>query len=110
MPRAIRTIKGLINLRGQIVTAVDLRRCLQLNDRGEDELPVNVVVRSEDGAISLLADSIEDVIEVSQEVFEPPPETVGSVAKGIVEGVYKLSDRLLLVLSTEQLFKQYEMN
>ena len=111
VPQAMKTIKGLINLRGEIVTAVDLRRCLQLHDRGEGELPVNVIVRGEDGAaVSLLADAIEDVIEVSQETFEPPPETLRPVAREIVDGVYKLDSRLLLVVSVERLLKQNEMN
>ena len=110
VPQAMKTIKGLINLRGEIVTAVDLRRCLQLHDRGEGELPVNVIVRGEDSAVSLLADAIEDVIEVSQETFEPPPETLSPVAREIVDGVYKLDSRLLLVVSVERLLKQNEMN
>lgn len=100
VPRADRVIEGLINLRGQIVTAFDMRRRLQLAERADKVMPMNVVVRSEDGAVSLLVDEIGDVIEVSEQDFEPPPETIGEVARQMLEGVYKLEGRLLLVLST----------
>ena len=65
-------MKGLINLRGQIVTAVDLRRRLGLRDRASTDLPMNVIVRHEDGAVSLLVDEIGDVLEVEEEAFEVP--------------------------------------
>ena len=105
VPRADRVIEGLINLRGQIVTAFDMRRRLQLAERAEKVMPMNVVVRSEDGAVSLLVDEIGDVIEVNEQDFEPPPETIGEVARQMIEGVYKLEDGLLLVLSTGKVLK-----
>ena len=111
VPRAARTVKGLINLRGQIVTAVDLRRCLQLDDAPpESELPINVVIRSEVGAVSLLADSIGDVMDVSEDTFEPPPETLSGVAQELVTGVYKLDGWLLLALSTEKMLRREALN
>src|SRR5258707_7171057 len=64
VPLAPPVVRGLINLRGQIVTAIDLRRRLELRDRPNDELPVNVVVQTDDGAVSLLVDEIGDVLEV----------------------------------------------
>ena len=65
VPLAPKLIGGLINLRGQIVTAIDLRLRLGLPERRPGQLPMNVVVRSEDGAVSLLVDEIGDVLEVS---------------------------------------------
>ena len=111
VPRAARTIKGLINLRGQIVTAVDLRRYLQLDDAPpKSKLPINVVIRSEVGAVSLLADSIGDVIDVSKDTFEPLPETLSGVARELVRGAYKLDGRLLLALSTEKMLRREAAN
>src|ERR1700690_3732725 len=71
VPLAPSVVSGLINLRGQIVTAVDLRRRLELQPRPADALPMNVVVRSEDGSVSLLVDEIGDVVEVDEDTFEP---------------------------------------
>lgn len=102
VPLAPATIRGLINLRGQIVTAIDLRRRLELPARSDDQLPMNVVVRTDDGAVSLLVDEIGDVVEIQDDVRERPPETLRGVARELVTGVYKLKERLLLILDTEK--------
>ena len=102
VPLAPPVIKGLINLRGQIVTALDLRRRLELSQRPDDQLPMNVVVRTDEGAVSLLVDEIGDVLDVADETFERPPETIDGVARELVRGVYKLRERLLLILDTEK--------
>ena len=102
VPLAPAVVRGLINLRGQIVTAIDLRRRLDLSDRPADQLPLNVVVRTDDGAVSLLVDEIGDVLEVPEELFERPPETLKGTARELIRGAYKLPDRLLLILDTER--------
>jgi purine-binding chemotaxis protein CheW len=100
-PLAQQEIRGLINLRGQIVVALDLRRRLGLPERERDRLPMNVVVRSDDTPVSLLVDEIGDVLEVDEELFEPPPETLQS-GREYVRGAYKLDGRLLLELDMER--------
>jgi len=102
VPIASPVVQGLINLRGQIVTAIDLRRRLELRPRPEGELPMNVVVRGDDGAVSLLVDEIGDVLEFDDETFEQPPETVRGTTRELVRGVYQLRDKLLLMLDTER--------
>ena len=100
VPRANNVIEGLINLRGQIVTALDMRVRLKMPPRENGETPMNIVVHNEDGAVSLLVDEIGDVIEVDQGSFETPPETIDQTARELLEGVHKLENRLLLVLSS----------
>lgn len=95
VPRAPQVIGGLINLRGQIVTAIDLRKRLEMPSREQDEKPMNVVVRNDDGAVSLLVDEIGDVVEVLPTSFEAPPETLVGAARSLTCGVYKLDGRLL---------------
>lgn len=102
VPLAPKAVCGLINLRGQLVTAIDLRRRLGLPDRPDSKLPMNVVVRGEDGAISLLVDQIGDVQEINDENLESPPETLRGPARTLIKAAYKLTDRLLLILDTEQ--------
>jgi purine-binding chemotaxis protein CheW len=102
VPLAPEVVSGLINLRGQIVTAVDLRRRLELEPAPPDAQPMNVVVRSEDGAVSLLVDEIGDVVEVDETSFEPPPETLRGSVRAMIVGVHKLNDRLMLVLDIER--------
>ena len=75
VPLAPDVIEGLINLRGQIVTALDMRRRLKLKPRAEGQTPMNTVVRTkEGGAVSLLVDEIGDVVEVDSEKFERTPD------------------------------------
>lgn len=102
VPIAPAMIQGLINLRGQIITAIDLRRRLELPERPEGQLPMNMVIRTEDGGISLLVDEIGDVLEIAESCFERVPETVTGVARELILGVYKLNGRLLLILDTER--------
>lgn len=102
VPLAPPMVRGLINLRGQIVTAVDLRTRLGLSPRDGEEPPMNIVVRTADGVVSLLVDAIDDVVEASADDFEAPPETVQARLHHLVRGVYKLPARLLLVLDVDQ--------
>ena len=98
VPLAPAAVGGLINLRGQVITALDLRRRLGMADRPEGALPMNVVVRTEEGVVSLLVDQIGDVIETDAACFESPPDTVTQAAKELIRGAYKLDGSLLLAL------------
>ena len=102
VPMAHPVIRGLINLRGQIVTAIDLRRRLGLRPRPEGQPPMNVVIRAADGAVSLQVDEIGDVLHVEEENFEPPPETLKGEARELILGAYKLDKRLLLILDIDK--------
>jgi len=109
VPLAPAVVSGLINLRGQIVTAVDLRQRLELEPRPANMSARNVVVRSEDGAVSLLVDEIGDVVEVEETSFEPPPETLRGSVRAMILGVHKLNDRLLHVLDIEKACQMSEV-
>jgi len=102
VPQAPEVIEGLINLRGQIVTAIDMRRRLGLPPRDGDKSPMNIVVRTTDGAVSLLVDEIGDVLDMDAATYERPPENLAPAAKELIRGVYKLKGRLLLVLDAER--------
>ncbi|HTV59452.1 MAG TPA: chemotaxis protein CheW [Verrucomicrobiae bacterium] len=102
VPLAPGVVSGLINLRGQIVTAIDLRRRLQLSARPAEMQPGNVVVRSDDGAVSLLVDEIGDVVEAGDDTFEPPPETLQGSVRNVILGVHKLDNRLMHVLDKDK--------
>jgi purine-binding chemotaxis protein CheW len=103
VPQAPDVIEGLINLRGQIVTAIDMRRRLLLPARAADQPEsMNIVVETADGAVSLLVDEIGDVLDMDQSTYERPPDNLAPAAKDLIRGVYKLKDRLLLVLDEER--------
>ncbi len=103
VPLASATVEGLMNLRGQIVTAIDLRQLLELPKRAEDRLPMNMVLQESFGGVSLLVDDIGDILNVKDSNFEPPPETLAENLKKIIFGTYKLDNhQLLLVLDTNK--------
>lgn len=103
-------VKGLINLRGQIVTAVDLRSLLELPERESDEVPMNIVVRTPLGAFSLLADRIGDVLELSDDSFEPPPDNLEGMARELIQRAYKLDSSLLLTMAIEKVVSADVLN
>ena len=102
IPLADPVIEGLINLRGQIIAAVDLRHLLEMEPRPEGMLPSHIVVRDAEGAVSFLVDEIGDELTVSDEVFEGTPETFEGAARELVHGAYKLDDQYLLVLDIDR--------
>lgn len=102
VPQAPEVVEGLINLRGQIVIAIDMRRRLSLPPRRGDRTPMNMVVRTEDGAVSLLVDEIGDVLDVDAATYERSPENLDPAARELILGVHKLKDRLLLILDAER--------
>jgi purine-binding chemotaxis protein CheW len=102
VPLAPAIVRGLINLRGQIVMAIDLRKRLGLPPRKVGEQPINLVARSEHGAVSFLIDEIRDVVTVDDSRREATPDTVRQAIREVVRGVYKLEGRLLLVLDKER--------
>jgi purine-binding chemotaxis protein CheW len=101
VPLAPPMVRGLINLRGQIVTAIDLRECLQRVERSADNPPIHLIVYTDDGFVSFLVDQVDDVLEIDEDTFEPPPETLQGRSRELIRGTYKLPGRLLLVLDAE---------
>jgi len=103
VPLASPVIHGLINLRGQIVLAIDLAYCLGLAPRPRNHETMLVVIRSEEGAASLVVDGIRDIVQVQTDAFEQPPETLQGRGREFIKGAYKLPKQLLLVLEPESI-------
>ena len=108
VPLAPSVISGLINLRGQIVTALDMRRRLKLAERSAGTRLMNIVVRADEEPLSLLVDEIGDVIDVDAHAFEPRPNNLDGAFKELIGGVYKLNDRLMLVLDIDSMVAMAE--
>lgn len=98
VPLAGHAIAGLLSLRGEVVTALDLRRRLEVPEEGRPAESMNVVLRFDDEVISLLVDRIGDVVKVDDDLFELPPDTLSGPQRDLVKGAYKLDGRLLHVL------------
>ena len=102
VPLAPAAVAGLINLRGQVVTAIELRERLGRKPRPEGQEAVVIVVRLRGEAVSLLVDSIADVVDVDVRDFEAPPDTLDGSGRDLIRGAYKLSGQLLLALDVNR--------
>jgi purine-binding chemotaxis protein CheW len=103
VPTASPVVRGLINMRGQIVLAIDLRHRIGLPQLEQPKTDaINVIIRTDDRPVSLLVDDIGDILDLNGESMEPPPETMRGDIRRLIEGIYKLPDRLLLVLDAKR--------
>jgi len=106
VPLAPALVHGLINLRGQIVTAIDLGTLLSLSS-GSDERPrMNVIVRGEESSFSLLVDRIGDVLELDESMCEMPPITLKGGVSDVIDRAYKLERELLLSIDVTRLLRR----
>ncbi|SFK43986.1 chemotaxis protein CheW [Geodermatophilus ruber] len=102
VPLAPTAVAGLINLRGQVVTAIELRERLGRPPRPEGTDAVVIVVRLHGEAVSLLVDAIADVVDVDPTDFEAPPDTLDGSARELIRGAFKLQGQLLLALDVQK--------
>ena len=102
IPLAPGTLAGLINLRGQVLSAIDLRVQLELPARESETEPMLVVIRVAGEPVALLVDTIGSVVDVDADQFEPPPDTLSGSSRELLLGAYKLEDQLLLALDVDR--------
>lgn len=105
VPLAPKFVIGLINLRGQISTAINLRKLFNMQPSTERSNEMSVVCRVNDQLISFLVDRIGDVIEVSANDFEDSPETIPMDVKMFMGGVYKTPDSILSIIDVDKAAK-----
>jgi purine-binding chemotaxis protein CheW len=102
IPLSPSALAGLINLRGQVLTAIDLREQLALPPRPAAQDPMMIVIRVAGEPVALLVDTIGSVVDVEADQFEPPPDSLNGPTRNLIHGVYKLADRLLLSLDVDR--------
>jgi len=96
-------VAGFMNLRGQIVTAIDIRKQLKLPPIQITEHTISIFFRYEGALFSLLVDEVNDILELSDDDFEPPPSNLSAAAHEILVGVYKLPKKLLIILDPKKI-------
>jgi purine-binding chemotaxis protein CheW len=95
-------VAGSLNLRGRIVTAVDMRRRLRMEPRRADEGFMSVIVERNGELYALLVDDVGDVLWLPQSTYEPLPATLSRDWRGVCSGLYRLEGELLLVLNIDE--------
>ncbi len=104
IPLSSNDIKGLINLRGRILTVIDTRYKLSIDESLWNKEPMSLVVYTEEDPVSLLVDEIGDIMEIEKRLYEPPPKTFKGFDARFISGVFKLEGRLLMMLNAKTLF------
>jgi len=107
VPLAPPAVGGLFNLRGQVIAAVDLRVQLGLARQAMKGPVMNVILRGDGEPVSLLVDRIGEVVDLDDEAFELPPDTLAGPTRELVTGTFKMDGRLMLALDVNQAVDTY---
>ena len=105
VPLAPEYIKGLLNLRGQIVTVLDLRRRLGFESLEDETIGMNLIVTSNEGLVSVFVDIIGNVLDLQIDWLQTPPGTVRGVAAQYIQAVCQLEEELLIALDTDRVLQ-----
>lgn len=105
VPLAPPEVLGSLNLRGRIVTAIDMRIRLALEKRQENETSMSIVVEHEDELYSLIVDKVGEVLSLSENDYEANPATLDPHWQDVANGVYRLKNSLLVVLNVARVLR-----
>ncbi len=108
VPQAPSYVLGILNLRGQIITSIDLGKKLGLGETDMSEDPRNIIVNSRGEHIGLMVRKISDVVQADKDKFEPPPSNMGGIQGEFFTGVYKTENKLIGILDVEKVLKMGE--
>lgn len=103
IPLAPPEVAGALNLRGRIVTAIDVRCRLGLKSHDNQQECMSVVVECGGELYSLIVDIVGEVLSMPNEAFEPNPSTLDPMWREVSVGIYRLQQQLLLVLDVDRL-------
>lgn len=106
VPQSEEYVQGVLNLRGRIVTVIDLGRKIGLSPINAGKDNRNIIVDSQDEQIGLLVDRISDVMLADPSKIENPPANIGGIQGRFFDGVYKTENRLIGILNIEEVLKE----
>jgi purine-binding chemotaxis protein CheW len=101
VPLAPPAVRGLINLRGEVIAGIDLRPCLELEAKTGECTWTNIILKGSSGSVSLLVDRVGNIATVAEHQLEPPPETLPARIREITDRVCQIDGRLMLLLDVE---------
>lgn len=108
VPKSSKTVRGIMNLRGQLVPAIDMYERLNLERHSGLTESISIILRSDGFLVALLVDDAGEILSLDQDTFEPPPSNFSVISRELVMGVHKLSDRLLLILDPKLINQRTE--
>jgi len=106
IPLAPAYVRGVINLRGEIVTIIDLYVKFGLESMKQDSARQKIVViKRDDESVGLLVDNVKDVVTIDPSAVESPPANISGIAGTFFQGVYKMETELVVLLNIEKIMK-----
>lgn len=108
LPQAAHFLEGVINLRGEVIPVVDLRKRFELPVGKRDEQTRIIIVEILDSKVGLIVDSVTEVLRFSSDAIQPPPTRIAGTRTDLIEGVGKIDDRLLIILNLEKILTTEE--
>ena len=108
VPQAPNYVLGILNLRGQIITSIDLGKKLGLGETDMSQDPRNIIVNSKGEHIGLMVRKISDVVQANKDKFEPPPSNMGGIQGEFFTGVYKTENKLIGILDVDKVLRMEE--
>ena len=101
LPKAPSFVKGIINLRGDVIPIIDLRDKFGLEAREHTATTRVIVVEVEGRLMGMVVDSASQVVRIPVDQIDPPPPVVGGFSREFITGVGKLEDKLVILLNTD---------
>ncbi|MEI7530466.1 MAG: chemotaxis protein CheW [Betaproteobacteria bacterium] len=98
VPKSPKTVRGIMNLRGQLVPAIDMYQCLGLTKKTNKEETISIILQGDGFSVALLVDDVGPIIPLYESTFEQPPNNFSLVSRELVLGVHKLPERLIIIL------------
>lgn len=108
LPQSAKFIEGVINIRGTVVPVIDLRRRFELADRSKTDETRIIIIDIGEEPIGLIVDEVTEVLKVDSSDIQPPPKSSVGSNSGLLEGVARVGDRLIIVLKIESLLSSSE--
>jgi purine-binding chemotaxis protein CheW len=110
LPKAPSCVKGIINLRGDVIPIIDLRERFGLPTQEQTATTRVIVVDVEGKSVGMVVDAASQVVRVPADQFEPPPMVLGQTSRDFITSVGKVDDRLIIMIDVERILSVEEMN
>lgn len=109
VPQAPEFMRGFTELRGEVISIVDLKQLLEIGTVDLTKDPRIIIVQLEDLKIGLLVDEAKEVIDIEEGLIEEPPKMVGQVKKEYIQGVARLGERLIILMNMNNVLLESEV-
>jgi purine-binding chemotaxis protein CheW len=109
LPKAPSCVKGIINLRGDIIPIIDLRERFGMQPQEQTAMTRVVVVEVEGRPVGMVVDSASQVVRVPADQFDPPPDVLGEASRDFITAVAKLGDKLIIMIDAARILSGEEM-